>query len=76
MAEHDSLYVPQAFREHDVATLFDIVERHNFAPLVTPSSDGLSVSHVPFYLARDRGTHPVKDTLPIPRTSWDRRYPA
>jgi transcriptional regulator len=47
------MYVPPAFAETDLTTLFDFIERYSFGQLVS-QLDGLPfASHLPFLLERD-----------------------
>lgn len=48
-----TLYVPDPFRLDDGKRLFDFVERHGFATLVSSGAAGLHVSHVPLIIERD-----------------------
>jgi transcriptional regulator len=43
-----TLYVPQAFRVDDPATLFEFIRANAFATLVSSGDAGLHVSHIPF----------------------------
>lgn len=46
------MYVPKHFREDDRAVAFDLIEAHGFATLISGSSDGPIVSHIPLILDR------------------------
>lgn len=48
-----TLYVPDPFRLDDGKRLFEFVERHGFATLVSSGAAGLHVSHVPLIIERD-----------------------
>ena len=48
-----TLYVPDPFRLDDAKRLFEFVERHGFATLVSSGAAGLHVSHVPLIAERD-----------------------
>ena len=47
-----TLYVPPHFAAHDPDRLFEFVQRHAFATLVSGGDDGLQVSHIPFVAER------------------------
>ena len=50
------MYVPHAFAEHDLPTLFGFIEAHPLATLVTSSAtDGLLATHLPLVLDRAAG---------------------
>jgi transcriptional regulator len=49
------MYIPNHFREADPARLFDFIERHSFAVLVSPTDETLEASHVPLLLDRQAG---------------------
>jgi transcriptional regulator len=44
------MYVPQAFRPDDVATMHDIMRSHPLATLVTTTDGGLDANHIPLLL--------------------------
>ena len=48
------MYIPTAFRVVDRETLYDFIEQHGFATLVTASQGGPVASHVPLWLDRER----------------------
>jgi transcriptional regulator len=48
-----TLYIPENFRLDDAARLYEFVERHGFATLVSSSASGLHVSHIPLLAERD-----------------------
>jgi transcriptional regulator len=50
-----TLYIPQHFRVDDPAALADFIETNAFGTLVSSSSSGIHVSHVPFVVERDDG---------------------
>jgi transcriptional regulator len=47
-----TLYVPQAFRVDDPATLFEFMRANAFATLVCTGDAGLHVSHIPFIVEK------------------------
>ncbi len=47
-----TLYVPPHFAAHDPDRIFDFVQRHAFATLVSGGGAGLEVSHIPFVAER------------------------
>jgi transcriptional regulator len=50
------MYIPSHFAENDTARLYDAMERHSFATLVSLGSDGLEASHLPLLVDRAAGT--------------------
>ncbi|HEX4999291.1 MAG TPA: FMN-binding negative transcriptional regulator [Terriglobia bacterium] len=46
------MYIPDAFRISDSGTLYDFIDRYDFATIVTTTVDGLVASHVPVVLER------------------------
>jgi transcriptional regulator len=48
------IHVPEMFAERDEARLFDLIERHPFATLLTGNADEPWISHLPFLLDRER----------------------
>ncbi|MEO7743640.1 MAG: FMN-binding negative transcriptional regulator [Usitatibacter sp.] len=48
-----TLYVPPHFRIEDPDLLFDFVQRHAFATMVSNGTNGMQVSHIPFVAERD-----------------------
>lgn len=46
------MYVPPAFAVHDREALFEFLEAHDFATLVSHGPEGLDVTHVPLLLRR------------------------
>ena len=48
------MYIPTPFRVVDRETLYDFIEQHGFATLVTASQGGPVASHVPLWLDRER----------------------
>lgn len=48
-----TLYVPPHFRADEPDRVFDFVQRHAFATLVSGGVSGLQVSHIPFVAERD-----------------------
>jgi transcriptional regulator len=48
-----TLYVPPHFAASDPGELFDFVQRHAFATMVSGGASGLQVSHIPFVAERD-----------------------
>jgi len=51
------MYIPRSFAESDTPTLFDYLDAHPLAILVTASPDGLAATHLPLIL--DRSTGPL-----------------
>jgi transcriptional regulator len=51
------MYVPDHFRESDPTTLFDFMEQHSFALLVSQLNGEPFASHLPLLVDRDSGTH-------------------
>lgn len=52
------MYVPPAFRPHDDAEIFTVIERYPFATLATASPHGPpTLTHLPLLLDRHRGPH-------------------
>ena len=49
------MYTPGEFKNDDLASLHAMIRRHPFALLVTPSADGLHLTHLPFHLDATRG---------------------
>lgn len=50
-------YVPRAFQLEEPDTAHGLIEDNNFGMLIAPGEDGMLVSHLPFVLDRDRGSH-------------------
>lgn len=51
------MYIPSSFQERDLATLFDFIEAHPLATMVTHSTnDGLFATHLPLVLDRAQGS--------------------
>lgn len=48
-----TLYVPPHFRVDDPDLLFEFVQRHAFATMVSGGATGMQVSHIPFVAERD-----------------------
>ena len=48
-----TLYIPSHFRVGEPDRLFDFIQRHAFATLVSGGGDDLQVSHIPFVAERD-----------------------
>lgn len=48
-----TLYVPPHFAVHDPDRLFEFVQRHAFATLVSSGASGLEASHIPLVAERD-----------------------
>ena len=44
------MYVPEAFRQHDVAALHAMMRAYPLATLVTATADGLDANHIPLLL--------------------------
>lgn len=51
------VYIPPLFAACDQSAVFDLMERHSFATLVTHGTRGLLASHLPFLLDREVGEH-------------------
>src|ERR1043166_3586864 len=51
------MYLPEAFREEDLATLHDLIRGNSFTSLVTVKGDQTSISHLPFLLDQNRGAN-------------------
>jgi len=52
------MYRPRLFRENDPSRLHDLIERYAFGTLIAVFPTGeLEISHVPFVLDRDVGSH-------------------
>ncbi len=49
------MYVQSAFRENDLATLYDVMHQTHLATLVTSGADGLGASHVPVIVDTAKG---------------------
>lgn len=49
------MYVPTSFAETDQTTLFDFIERHSFATVVSAAGNEPTASHLPLLLDRERG---------------------
>lgn len=49
------MYVPDAFRETDAATLHGLIHAQPFATLVTATEDGPQADHLPLLLDENRG---------------------
>ena len=49
------MYTPSQFKNDDLAAIHAVMRRHPFALLVTPSADGLHLTHLPFHLDAARG---------------------
>ena len=49
------MYIPPHFREERLNVLHQMMERHNFATLVTLGADGLMANHIPMLLDRVGG---------------------
>ena len=51
------MYIPKAFCEDDPALLHDLMQRYNFAALVTQHEGAPFATHLPFILDTARGPH-------------------
>ncbi len=49
------MYTPSQFKNDDLAAMHAMMRRHPFALLVTPSADGVHLTHLPFRLDAGRG---------------------
>lgn len=47
------MYTPSPFAEHDRQVLFDFMDQHGFATLISADNAGISASHIPLLLERD-----------------------
>lgn len=54
-----SVYLPPAFASRDTDAVAQLILRHPFATLVTPTADELQISHLPLLLHRSEGAHGV-----------------
>lgn len=48
-----TLYVPPHFRADEPDRIFELIQRHAFATLVSDAGSGMQVSHIPFVAERD-----------------------
>jgi transcriptional regulator len=55
--EASLVYIPPLFAARDQAAVFDLIEKHSFATLVTNGRSGLMASHLPFLVDRELGEH-------------------
>ena len=51
------MYVPATFSETDHATLFDFIEQHSFAVLISLVDGEVTGSHIPLLIDRRAGRH-------------------
>lgn len=51
------MYLPEHFRQTDRTTIFDFMERHSFATVVTVQDGEPFASHLPLLVDRDAGPH-------------------
>jgi transcriptional regulator len=51
------VYIPTSNAEHRPAVMFDYMEAHPLAALVTSSSEGMVATHLPLLVDRTRGAH-------------------
>jgi len=51
------MYIPEHFRESNPSTLFDFMEQHSFALLVSQLQGAPFASHLPLLIDREQGTH-------------------
>lgn len=49
------MYIPPHFVESDMETLYQLIQSHPFADLVTYANHGLDVNHLPFELQKTAG---------------------
>ncbi|MDX1966643.1 MAG: FMN-binding negative transcriptional regulator [Planctomycetaceae bacterium] len=49
------MYLPAAFQETDLASMFDFIEEHSFGLLVSQGDDQPFATHLPLLLERDSG---------------------
>jgi transcriptional regulator len=49
------VYIPPLFAVHNRSAIFDLVEQHSFAALVTNGERGMMASHLPFLVDREAG---------------------
>jgi len=50
-----TLYIPKQFAEHDRAKLFDLMQAHNFATLITAVDNTPHITHLPFIVEPGQG---------------------
>ncbi len=51
------MYIPASFAETDPDKLFDFIERHSFATLISTNQTEPLASHLPLLIERQAGTH-------------------
>lgn len=51
------MYIPKSFREEDLPTIHDLIERHNFGILFSIVEGDPTATHLPFLLDRERGQY-------------------
>lgn len=51
------MYIPKAFREDDLETVYALMRNYNFATLITTQNGVPLASHLPFLLDTERGPH-------------------
>jgi transcriptional regulator len=54
-----SIYLPPAFASSDIDAVAQLIVRHSFATLVTPTANAPQISHLPLLLHRHEGAHGV-----------------
>lgn len=53
------MYVPASFRESNPTRLFDFIDQHSFATLISQVGNELIATHLPLLLDRETGQHGV-----------------
>jgi len=53
------MYIPKAFREDDISKLYNFIQAHSFATLVTQHEGMPFASHLPFLLDAERGPNGI-----------------
>ena len=51
------MYIPKSFREEDLPTIHDLIERHNFGIVFSTVEDEPFATHLPFMIDRNRGKY-------------------
>jgi transcriptional regulator len=68
--EKPAMYLPQAFRESDPETLYQLIEACGLALLVTQGTEGLLANHVPLLLTRNGGHAVLHGHLAKANPQW------
>ena len=53
------MYIPKAFREDDISKLYNFIQAHSFATLVTQHESIPFATHLPFLLDAERGPNGI-----------------